>query len=503
MSEHLTVLLVVLPLVCAPITALLPQRSLAWFVSLLLAVTLLVISSVLITDVTRGVVLHYELGGWSPPWGIAYEIDALNALIALIVSGMAVVTLIFAPRSIAKEVPKNVAPIFYACFQLCLLGLLGIALTGDVFNLFVFLEISSLSSYALIAMGRDRKALRAALNYLILGTVGATFFLIGVGMLYAASGSLNMADISNRFAEFADLQLVVTALLFILLGVALKAAIFPLHSWLPDAYAQAPSVISMFLAATATKVAIYVLIRCLYNVFPPAYWVDIVLPDLMIVFGCIAIIYGSYRAIGQKGLKRLLAYSSVAQIGYMVVGIGLLNATGMKATMLHLFNHALMKATLFMAAGVILYRTNTTVISELRGLGREMPWTFAALVIGALSLIGVPGTVGFISKWYLIQSALEAGHLYVVLVIVLGSVLAVVYVWKIIEALYFTAELKTQLHHFSSGTTEFAKTPVSMVFGMLIMSVSCIVFGLYTDVVTELAQTTVNTLFPIEGGVKP
>lgn len=497
MNEHLTVILVVLPLMCAPVTALIKQGSIAWFITLLMSIVLLIISAALVNDVTSGELLHYELGGWSPPWGIAYEIDSLNALIALIVSAMAVITLIFAPRSIAKEIPEHVNSLFYSCFQLCLLGLLGIALTGDVFNLFVFLEISSLSSYALIAMGRKRKALRAALNYLILGTVGATFFLIGVGMLYAASGTLNMANIYERFDEFAELQLAATALMFILLGVALKAAVFPLHSWLPNAYAQAPSTIGLFLSATATKVAVYVLIRCLYNVFPLSYWVESILPDLMVLLGCVAIIYGSYRAIGQLGLKRLLAYSSVAQIGYMIVGIGLLNATGMKATLLHLFNHAVIKATLFMVAGVIMYRANTTMIASLRGLGHYMQFSFAALVVGGLSLIGIPGTVGFISKWYLVQSALEAGHFYVVFVILLGSVMAVVYVWKIIEALWFASEAgKTHLNEVIAGTQTTGLTPISMKFGMLIVSFACIYFGLYTDVVTNLAQVAVNALYP-------
>ncbi len=495
MNAQLTVLLVVLPLICAPITAMLRGKGVAWFLSFVLSLVCLGLSIWLLADVVGGDVLHYELGGWRPPWGIEYQIDALNALIAVIVTAMASIAMLFAPKSVEKEISEHVVPLFYATFQLCLLGLLGIALTGDIFNLFVFLEISSLSSYALIAMGKHRKALTAAFYYLVLGTMGATFFLIGVGMLYAASGSLNMADILERFSAYEDLHLVTTSLAFILVGVALKAAIFPLHSWLPSSYSQAPSVVSVFLAASATKVAIYVLIRCLFNVYPMAYWMEIVLPDLLVGLGCVGILYGSFRAFGQLDMKRLLAYSSVAQIGYMVVGIGLINQTAMTASLLHLFNHALMKAALFMVAGILMYRANTTYLKDIRGVGRDAPWTLLAMALAGLSLIGVPGTVGFISKWYLISGALEVGRWYVVLVILAGSILAILYVWKIIEALYFSPSEKPHVHNVNPGTKAIAETPSSMAIALWIAVVGCIYFGLDTSFSREAAETAVSALF--------
>jgi multicomponent Na+:H+ antiporter subunit D len=329
--------------------------------------------------------------------------------------------------------------------------------------------------------------------------MGATFFLIGVGMLYAASGSLNMADILARFAEFEELQLVTTSLAFIVVGVALKAAVFPLHSWLPSSYSQAPSVVSVFLAASATKVAIYVLIRCLFNVYPMEYWTSIVLPDLLVGIGCVGILYGSFRAFGQLDMKRLLAYSSVAQIGYMMVGIGLINQTAMTATLLHLFNHALIKAALFMVAGILLYRANTTNLKDLRGLGRDMPWTLLAMAIAGLSLIGMPGTVGFISKWFLISGAIETGRWYVVLVVLASSIIAILYVWKMIEALYFGSSDKVRIN-VGQDNKGINQTPVSMVLAVWIAALSCVYFGLDSDLPRQAAETAVQAFFASSQG---
>ncbi len=494
MTEQLTILLVVIPLIIAPITALVKNHNISWALTFLVSLSCFILSFIILYEVIDGQHVIYELGGWQPPWGIEYKIDSLNAFISLIVSGVATVTSIYAFQSVPKEIDKQSYGLFYAAFQLCLLGLLGIALTGDIFNLFVFLEISSLSSYALISMGKSRKALTAALSYLILGTIGATFFLIGVGFLFAASGSLNIADIAARFDTFADMQLVMTGFIFIVLGLGLKAAVFPLHSWLPNAYSHAPSVVSIFLSATATKVSIYALIRVLFNLYPVDYWKDLFLPQIMLSLGCVAVIYGSYRAWQQIELKRLLAFSSVAQIGYMIIGISLLNESGITASILHLFNHALIKATLFMGAGMILYRANTTTLSNLRGFGGSMPWTFAAIVLAGLSLIGAPGTVGFVTKWFLLEAAISEGKWIVVAAVVIGSVLAIAYVWKIVEAMYFNSKRKIVIQGVSSGDINIAKTPLSMGIALWMGALGCLYFGLFTDLPYEAAHSVAKAL---------
>jgi multicomponent Na+:H+ antiporter subunit D len=492
--EQLTILLIVIPLMVAPITALIPSEKVTWLLTLIVCLISLAISCYILYEVIDGSHVIYELGGWRPPWGIEYKIDSLNAFVALIVSAIGCLSCLFAYRSVPDEIEEKTIPLFYAAFQLCLLGLLGIALTGDIFNLFVFLEISSLSTYALIGMGKNRKALTAAFSYLILGTIGATFFLIGVGFLFAASGSLNTADIASRFDSFKDMQLVETALIFMIMGIALKAAIFPLHSWLPNAYSQAPSTVGIFLSATSTKVSIYVLLRILYDLYPVDYWVDMLLPQIMLSLGCVAVIYGSYRAWQQTEIKRLLAFSSVAQIGYIVIGFSLVNQLGLTAAILHLFNHALIKSTLFIGAGILLYRANTTELGNLRGLGRDMPWTFAAITLAGLSLIGVPGTVGFVTKWYLLEAAVEKGMWIVVITIVLGSVMAIGYVWKIVENLYFRSKRKVHIQDVPSGHPAIARTPKTMSIALWIGAILCIFFGLNTELSFEAASSAATAL---------
>lgn len=493
-------LLIVIPLIATPIVAVSRRPMLAWVITCGVCVAESVLALQMLAEVNTGTVIHYDLGGWAPPWGIEYRIDSLNALVAVIVTGIALLTLVYGKSSVEKEIPHYQIPLFYAAFLLCMLGLLGIALTGDIFNLFVFLEISSLASYALIAMGKNRKALTASFQYLVLGTLGATFFLIGVGLAYAATGTLNMADLAGRLPLDTHPQLVHTAFAFIIVGMALKGAIYPLHLWLPNAYSYAPSVISIFLSATATKVAIYVIIRCLFNVFSLDYVLTTFLPQILLALGAVAVVYGSLRAVAQSGMKKLLAYSSVAQIGYMIMGLGFASQTGVAASLIHLFNHALMKAALFMVAGIYIYRVNTATFENLKGLGKDMPWTFGIFIIAAFSLIGVPGTVGFISKWLLLEAAIEAGQWPMVVAIVIGSLLAIVYVWKLVEVLYFQRADKLRIGGVQAGSDNVSDTPAAMAVVGWLLAGGCLYFGIFTELPLNTVEHAVGQLFSVSGG---
>jgi multicomponent Na+:H+ antiporter subunit D len=485
-EENLSLLLVAIPLVAAPLTALLPAGRLPWLFTLLVTWVTLILASWQLWVVADGSVISYELGGWSPPWGIEYRIDALNALVALIVAGIGAITLPYALRSVADEIPRWQTPYFYAAFLLCLDGLLGITQTGDIFNLFVFLEISSLSSYALISMGRKRRALTAAYQYLIMGTIGATFLLIGIGLVYAETGTLNMVDLAQRLPGIFDHRTVHTAFTFMLVGISLKLALFPLHLWLPNAYTYAPSAITVFLAATATKVAVYVMLRIVFTVFSTRF-VQITPTELVfLLLGIAGILYASVAAIYQPDAKRLLAYSSIAQIGYMVLGMGFGSALGLTATVVHVFNHALMKGALFMALGALVYRVGTTRLDQIKGLGRQMPWTFAAIFIGGLSLIGVPGTAGFISKWYLVLAAIEQQNWAIALIILAGSLLAVAYMWNLIETLFFQP--------VTPRAKAVREAPLSMLVPMWLLVIANIWFGLDTGLTVGIAETAVRML---------
>ena len=376
-SAHLPVLQVIMPLIAAPLCALLQRTAASWIIAVATALSTLLISIALLNQVLAAGALSYAMGGWPPPWGIEYRIDLVNAYILLIVSASGALVAVFARPVVERRMrlrPEQHGQ-FYALYLLCLTGLLGMTITGDAFNLFVFLEISSLSSYVLISLGRDRRGLTAAYQYLIMGTIGATFFLIGIGLLYVMTGTLNMTDLAERLPAVADTRTVRAAFAFLTVGVSLKLALFPLHLWLPNAYAYSPSVVAAFLAATATKVAVYVLLRIFFTIFGARFSFDVMeLEYILLPLALIGAVSMSIVAIFQVNVKRMLAYSSVAQIGYIILGISLVSESGLTGGIVHLFNHALIKVTLFMALGCISYRVGAVHIDRLAGLGRAMPW---------------------------------------------------------------------------------------------------------------------------------
>lgn len=488
MLAHLPILQVIVPLMAAPLCLFLTRPYLVWLFTLVVSGFSFLISCLLLQQVMASGTIIYELGGWDAPWGIEYRIDQLNAFLLLIISAISTVVLFAAHTSIRKEIPADRHTFFYVLYLLSLTGMLGIVATGDAFNVFVFLEISSLSAYALIALGKDRRALWASYQYLIMGTIGATFILIGIGLMYQMTGTLNMDDLSRRLPEVAQTRTVFTAFAFVIVGICLKLAMFPLHLWLPNAYAYAPSIVTAFFAATATKVAIYLLIRFTFSVFGLSFsFTHLPLQLLFVVLGLVGIFVASTAAIYQTNIKHLFAYSSIAQIGYMIVGFSTSTVIGLTATLLHLFNHALMKSALFLALGAVIYRIGSTQLSQFQGLGRQMPLTMAAIVIGGLSLIGVPLTVGFVSKWYLVLAMLENDWWPVAVLILLGSLLAIVYVWRIVEMAYFKPVLVR--------TETVKEAPRSFLIPIWILVLANIYFGVDTRLSVQVAQTASQSLF--------
>ena len=490
MLAHLPILQVLVPLMAAPLCLFLRQTHLVWLFTIFSSSLSFLISGILLQQVMTSGTIVYELGGWDAPWGIEYRIDELNAFLLLIISAISTVVLIAAQTSIEKEIPKDKQSAFYILYLLSLTGMLGIVATGDAFNVFVFLEISSLSAYALIAMSRDRRALWASYQYLIMGTIGATFILIGIGLMYQMTGTLNMDDLSKRLPEVTQTRTIFTAYAFIIVGICLKLALFPLHLWLPNAYAYAPSIVTAFLAATATKVAIYLLIRFTFTVFGFSFsFTALPLQIVFMVLGIAGVYVASTAAIYQTNVKHLFAYSSIAQIGYMIIGFSVSTVTGLTATLLHLFNHALMKGALFLALGAVMYRIGGVQISQFQGLGKLMPLTMAAIVIGGLSLIGVPLTVGFVSKWYLLMALVETGLWPVAVLVLLGSLLAVVYVWRIVEVAYFKPAL--------AGSETVKEAPLSFLIPIWILVFANIYFGIDTRLSVAVAETAAQSLFQI------
>jgi multicomponent Na+:H+ antiporter subunit D len=493
-SLHLPALQVVVPLLGGVLAALLRRGGAAFALTVIVSWIVPVISGLLLYQVLTEGPISYALGGWPPPWGIEYRIDPLNGLVLMLISSIAAVIVPFAKESVDFEVGDRRQAWFYSMYLMCLTGLLGVTITGDAFNAFVFLEISSLSTYVLIAMGRDRRALVAAFRYLIMGTIGATFYVIGVGFLYLLTGSLNMADIAGRLAaaEPGQGRAIVAGFAFIAVGISLKLALFPLHTWLPGAYAFAPSWATVFLSATATKVAVYLLIRFLFSIFGVTLDLDsLPVGDIILALSIAAMFAASIIAVYQPNLKRMLAYSSLAQIGYIMLGVAMANQAGLTGALVHVVNHAVMKAALFLALGAVFYRIGTVEIGDIAGVGRKMPVTMAAFLVAGLGIVGTPGTAGFISKWYLAVGALDRGWWVVVFLLVASSLISVLYVGRVIEAAWFRPP--------SDRVAEAKDPPLSMLLPLLILAAATVYFGFDTRLIVGIAASAAEFLL---GGLK-
>jgi multicomponent Na+:H+ antiporter subunit D len=486
---HLPALQVIIPLLGSVLAAFLRRGSGAFALAVFVSWILPFISGAMLWQVLTAGPISYALGGWDPPWGIEYRVDALNGFVLLLVSGVAALIMPFARRSVRFEIDEAKAAWFYCMYLLCLAGLLGVTITGDAFNAFVFLEISSLATYVLIALGHDRRALLAAFQYLVMGTIGATFYLIGVGFLYLLTGSLNMADIAAQLRTIPDDQsrVVLLSLAFLTVGLSLKLALFPLHVWLPNAYAYAPSWVTAFLSATATKVAIYLLVRFLFSVYGVAFdWRALAIDKILIALSVAAMIAASALAVFETNLKRMLAYSSLAQIGYITLGIGLTNQAGLTGGLVHIFNHALMKAALFLALGAVFYRVGTVQLVDLAGIGRKMPLTMAAFAIAGFGLVGTPGTSGFVSKWYLAIGALDYGSWLLVAFIVVSSGVALIYVGRVVEVAWFRPA--------SLAIADVTDPPLSMLLPMLVLAAATVYFGFDAQWTVGIAATAAEAL---------
>ncbi|MGJ8668201.1 MAG: proton-conducting transporter transmembrane domain-containing protein [Oceanococcus sp.] len=474
------VLPVLIPLLAAPLLVLIGGRQRAWLLALasIAAAVLATLYSYVLGDGQTA------LGGWQPPVGINYSLDAANRPIMLLVMSAGLVSLFMAsPKQLSWLEPPRLA-IFYALFCLCLCGLAGITATADAFNVFVFLEISSLSTYALVATGQNRAALRAAFQYLVLGTLGGSFVLLGVGLLYMATGSLNMADIAARLADSPLPSAILVGGVFLLLGFALKSALFPLHQWLPGVYQHSPAPVATLLAASGTKVSIYALTRFGFSVLGVSWLAAHHVDKLLLILASGAMLFGSLAAIQQTRLKALLAWSSVAQIGYIVLAISMLNQAGLAAAWLFILIHAVIKGSLFIAAANLV----DDRLSQLVGLGKRDPVLASCLSIAALSLLGVPLTAGFVGKWVLIQAVWQSGVVFGVVVIAASSLLAVIYVARIVLPLWQTPEENQDI---------VAPTRAWNVRSMTLLgSSACIFIGLWPAPLLHACQQAAKALLP-------
>jgi multicomponent Na+:H+ antiporter subunit D len=485
---NLPVLLVLIPIVAAAICTILPWKNCHWVVATFASLASFACAFKIFMQIYYGVTVIYPMGGWLAPYGIEYRIDKLSALFLLLVCVIGSFSVIYSIPSIKKEVAENQRKFFYAIYLLCFAGLLGVAATNDLFNMYIFFELSALASYALVAMGKDRRALVAAFEYLILGAVGAVLLLIAIGLVYSMTGSFNISDISIKIKPSLNTMPVKMALAFFIAALMLKMGVFPLHLWLINSYTNAPSFVAVFLGGAAVNIVVYVFIRITYGIFGYSFsYVSFPLCQILIFLGCVSILLASIVAILQDNIKRMLAYSSVAQIGYILLGIGMANFQSLSGALMQAVFHGVAKTAMFMAAGAVMFSVKDFKIGYFEGIGRLMPFTMAVFIISGLSLAGMPGTAGFIAKWYLLQGAILAGMWPVFVIIIISSLLTLIYVWRVVEVAFF--------EHVDASLGHVSEAPMLMLIPMLGMAASSIIFGIWPVYMNGYISQIVATLF--------
>ena len=494
-SSHAPVFIVLLPLTAALLCLCFSrvQRKLgAWIMQAALAGAFVAALSTL-CDVLQhgGRMLHYWMGNWKPPIGIEFAVDPLNSAVLVMITFLALVISFYGKPFLVHEDWLHYGG-YYTLYGLLTVGLCGMVVTGDVFNMYVYLEIMSLSGYGLIALG-GKKSMVAAFRYLLVGTIGASLYLLGVGYVYSMTGSLNMADISTRIQPFVHTPLFAFAVACFLIAFGIKMALFPLHGWQPDAYTYAHPGAAGFISGCMSKVPAYAMLRFFFYIFGVNSPVMAALLNVLGIMGIGGILIGSVMALAQYDFRRMLAYSSVAQLGYIAVGMAMGNMYGFIGAVLHLINHAFMKSCLFLVIGGISYRFGEVNLYRLGGLNKKMTVSSVALCFAVLSMVGIPPTAGFFSKWYLMLGAYE-GHEYIyIAVLVVSSLLNAIYYFRIVEQMFVKREASlTELH---KPDTKFG-LPMSMVLPIGITGLGILVLGIYSyDIVVGVLKLGLPEVF--------
>jgi len=408
----------------------------------------------------------YSVGGWKAPFGICMVLDGLSALMLLVVNLIGCTAIIYS----LDYIKKYTAPqLYYTLFCLLLAGLNGVVISGDLFNLFVFLEITSIASYALVAFGAGSEELEAAFKYLVLGSLASTLILLSIGILYGSVSTLNMADIALSLSASQASNITMFCLALFIMGFGLKVALVPFHAWLPDAHPAAPAPMSAMLSGVVIKtIGAYALMRVVFNIIG----VNAAVLGIFVWLGIISMSAGVLLAIGQWDFKRLLAYHSISQIGYVIFAIGLGTPLGLIGGLFHLFNHSLFKSLLFLNAGAVDYSCETRQLDKLGGLSRKMPITAATSLVASLSIAGIPPFCGFFSKLLIIIAAFQAGN-------IIGG-----FVCVIVGMVTLASFLKVQKYAFSRKVEgiigEVKEAPVLMLIAMVFLAGLCVIAGLFS-----------------------
>jgi len=456
-----------LPLISAFLIPILGKiyKPLVWIVCTVVSFVLFILALYGIAVTQQIPMIVYKMGNWPPPLGIVMTFDSFSAFMVLVISIIVFAGSLFSLRYMSHYTGQWK---FYTLFMLITAGMMGVSITGDLFNMFVFLEIAAISSYALVAFGVDAEELEASFKYMVMGEIGGLTFLLAIALIYAKTSTLNLADISNSLQVMGHTPFFWMVLGMMLFAFSIKAALVPFHSWLPDAHPAAPAPISSLLSGIFIKVlGIYTTARIVFNVFGLTRANDPQFFNVLIGLGLLSISFAGLTALSQKDYKRLLGFSSVSQIGYIMLGFGIGNYYGVTGAIFFILAHALAKGLLFLTAGSVVHVTGTRDLNKLAGLGERMPTTAWSFRFGGLSLVGIPPLVGFWAKFYIIIGIIKAGFIWVALVAILLSVLTLAYLLKIENNVFM-----------KKGQIDAKEAPFTMRIAMVFLVVLIVILGI-------------------------
>ncbi|MBN2620445.1 NADH/ubiquinone/plastoquinone (complex I) [candidate division WOR-3 bacterium] len=458
----------VIPLVSAFLIPIIGKlyKPLVWIWTLVVSFLLFLLGLYGVAFTQRVPIAVYAMGNWAPPLGIVMAFDSLSALMVLTISIIMFAVSLFSLRYIARYTGEWK---FYTLLMLMTAGMMGISITGDLFNMFVFLEIAAISSYALVAFGVGPDELEASIKYMVMGEIGGLTFLLAIALIYAKTSTLNLADISMALQAVRGTTFFWMILGMLLLAFSIKAALVPFHSWLPDAHPSAPAPISSLLSSAFIKVlGIYTTARLVFNVFGLTRTTDPLFFDILLGLGLLSITFAGLTALRQKDYKRLLGFSSVSQIGYIMLGFGVGNYYGIAGALFFILAHALAKGLLFLTSGSVVHVTGTRDLDKLAGLGERMQTTAWSWRFGFSSLAGIPPLAGFFAKLFIIIGAIQAGFLWIAIVAILLSALTLGYLLKIETKVYM-----------KQGKIEAKPAPFTMRIAMVFLVVLLVIVGLF------------------------
>lgn len=459
-------LFVIIPLATAFVVSLLGKfsRRIGDILSNLATFALLVLSLYAIRYTLSAQVLTYKVGGWVPPFGICMVLDGLTSFMLVTVNLVSFLVAVYSINYMQRYTDKWK---FYTLFMLMLAGMNGIIITGDLFNLFVFLEIASIASYALVAFGTEAEELEASFKYAVMGSAASSFILLAIALLYSYTSTLNMADMSLVISNKGSGLLISFVAVLFLMGFGLKAALVPFHAWLPDAHPSAPAPISAMLSGVFIKTSgVYVLCRIFFNILGPSSNILFIL----IILGIISMVVGAFLAIAQRDIKRMFAYSSISQIGYIIFALGIGTPLAIFGGLFHLFNHAVFKSLLFLNSGAIEYSTHTRDLKKLGGLNSRLPVTGYTGLVASMSISGVPPLGGFFSKLIVIIAAVQAEYFGLAAVAVLVSIVTLAYYLKFLGFTFFGRP--------QEALSEIKEVPGFMRLSMIALAFICVISGL-------------------------